>query len=346
MSSSSNTVPPTRESRINAWGIRIVGLVVSISIAVYLLLQIDRQQFMTMVGDLSFTVLLGAFGIYMILNFFRAMRFSVLLGGEGISAVRLYPIALFHNFLVRILPFKTGELSYIVMTRHYLHRSLVEGVGSLVSARLFDLLVVISGFTVGMLTLVTSSTDHTLALLFIPLLALCALILYFAAPLIRKLSTLERYVLKASNRQNSRLVLWLDRKLIMLAEHLERIHTPRLFVILIALSVCNYLCSASFNLLLMNGLGIRAPFGTLVVIVSIAMFAEALPFSVAGLGLVEGGWTLGLVTFAGLSTSEAVSVAFFLHACQLIAVALSGVIGYVLLHSSFARAPVKQPRML
>ncbi len=322
------TVTPRRW---NVWGLRALGFVLSIAIAAYLLLQIDGQQFLATIQGLSVSLLLGVFVIYMLLNFFRATRFSVLLG--GVPTLPLYPIALYHNFLVRTLPFKTGELSYVVMTRHYLHKSLVEGVGSLVSARLFDLLVVASGCTVGLLTVVAPSADHTLFVLFVPCLVVCAVLLYFAAPVLRKGLALEAILLENRPLGKSQAVAWGRQRIQVLIDHLQRIHTPRLFVILLGLSVCNYVCSASFNMLLIHGLGIQMPFGTLIVVVSIAMFAEALPFSVAGLGLVEGGWTLGLVQFAGLPVSQAISIAFFLHACQLAAVVLSGLIGYCFLHS-------------
>jgi uncharacterized membrane protein YbhN (UPF0104 family) len=335
-----SSILPISTSR--QWGVRLLGLAISVAIAGYLVAQIDTQQFLALIGNVSAPILLGTFAIYMLLNFSRAMRFSVLLG--GISARLLYPIALYHNFLVRTLPFKTGELSYVVLTRHYLRRSLVEGVGSLVSARLFDLLVVATGCTIGLLTVAGSNADPTLFLLFVPCLIASTIILYFAAPLLRKISALEHHLLRNRALGTSDSVRWIDQKTVVLIDNLERIHTPRLFAILIGLSIGNYVCSASFDLLLINALGITAPFGTLVVVVSIAMFAEALPFSVAGFGLVEGGWTLGLLTFIPtLSAPKAVSAAFFLHACQLVSVALSGLVGYGLLHTSTFRRRV-QPK--
>src|SRR5689334_22275449 len=123
---------------LNGWIFRLLGLVVSVALLIFLILQIDLQEFLAMIQGISVVSLFIAFLIYMLLNFFRAMRFRVLLGGEDISTQTLYSIALYHNFLVRTLPFKTGELSYIMMIRHYLRKPVVEGVGSLVSARLFD----------------------------------------------------------------------------------------------------------------------------------------------------------------------------------------------------------------
>jgi uncharacterized protein (TIRG00374 family) len=319
------------------WTLRVLGLLVSIAIGAYLLWQIDVQEFLSMIRGLSIPSLVAAFLIYMLLNFFRALRFTVLLGGQGLSAKTMYPIALYHNFLVRTLPFKTGELSYVMMVRHYLRKPLLEGVGTLISARLFDLLLVTTGCTVGLLTVAVSNSEHLLFTLFVPCLVVSAISLYFAAPLLRKGLALEQHLLKNRSLGKSQAVAWINQKLQVLTENLDRIHNPRLFIILIGLSACIYASSAGFNLVLLRALGINSSFGTLIVVVSIAMFAEALPFSVAGLGLVEGGWTFGLVTFALLSTSQAASIAFFLHACQLISVAISGLIGYLMLHTSAFR---------
>ena len=327
------------------WAIRMLGLVASIAIGLYLLWQIDVQQFLSMIRGLSVASLFGAFLIYMLLNLFRAVRFTVLLGGENISTQTLYPIALYHNFLVRTLPFKTGELSYVMMVRHYLRKPILEGVGTLVSARLFDLLLVTTGCTVGLLTVAVPASQHLLFTLFVPCLVVCALGLYFAAPILRKALALEDNLLKNRLVAKSKILIWVNQKLLTLAENLDRIRNPRLFIILIGLSACIYASSAAFNLVLLRALGITAPFGTQLVVVSIAMFAEALPFSVAGLGLVEGGWTFGLVTFAVVSgasaTSQAASIAFFLHACQLFSVAISGLIGYLMLHTSAFQRAIK-----
>src|SRR5690606_36010597 len=78
-----------------------------------------------------------------LLNFFRLIRFRTLLKRPDIPFETLYPIVLYHNFLVRMLPFKTGELSYVVLLRQHLNQPLREGVSSLISARLFELFMVI-----------------------------------------------------------------------------------------------------------------------------------------------------------------------------------------------------------
>jgi hypothetical protein len=65
------------------------------------------------------------------------------------------------------------------------------------------------------------------------------------------------------------------------------------------------------------------------------MLAESLPLAtISGLGMIEGGWTFGLVTLAGYDLSQAVAIGFFLHGCQILAAAATGLIGYLWLQTS------------
>jgi len=307
--------------------LRLLGLCLSVAIGIYVLRQLDLNHLYSMISGLSIAGLLVVFAIYMLLNFFRALRFRVLLKQQAVSLRLLYPIALYHNFLVRTLPFKTGELSYVVMLRHYLGGSIHKGVASLVSARLFDLLVVTSGCIVGLLTSNDPQLEsvHLIFALFVPCLVICGIMLYFAGPLLRRVLSLGA---RLPGVGDIRVVSVIQDKLYALAGQFDQIRDLRFFMTTLLLSVCNYGASAAFNLILLWMLGIRANPGTLIVVVSLAMFAEAMPFSIAGLGLVEGGWTLGLTQFAGLPTSQAASIGVFLHACQLISVVISGLIGY------------------
>jgi hypothetical protein len=69
--------------------------------------------------------------------------------------------------------------------------------------------------------------------------------------------------------------------------------------------------------------------GILIGVINIVMLTEALPLAtISGLGMIEGGWTFGFVAFAGLSVDQAASLGFFLHGCQLLAAAGTGILGY------------------
>ena len=54
---------------------KILGLGISILIAIYLLKQVDLSQFIARVKGVPAGSLVAAFAVYMLLNFFRALRF-------------------------------------------------------------------------------------------------------------------------------------------------------------------------------------------------------------------------------------------------------------------------------
>ncbi|MBZ0302904.1 MAG: hypothetical protein K8J31_24375, partial [Anaerolineae bacterium] len=54
--------------------------------------------------------------------------------------------------------------------------------------------------------------------------------------------------------------------------------------------------------------------------------------TISGLGMIEGGWTFGLVTLAGYDVGQAASIGFFLHGCQIVCAVTTGLIGYLWLH--------------
>ena len=85
-----------------------------------------------------------------------------------------------------------------------------------------------------------------------------------------------------------------------LATSLARIRQPRIFLLTLLLSCLTWGSSVCFNLLLLGALGVQG-LPLLVGVISITMLVEALPVaSISGLGVIEGGWTFGLVTIAGL----------------------------------------------
>ena len=308
---------------------KIIGLAISLVLAVFLLTQLDLQQFAHIARSVSVVSLLMALGCYLLLNVFRLIRFQELLNIGDIPFSIFYPIVLYHNFLVRTLPFKTGELSYIVLLRQHLNQPVRAGVSSLVTSRLFELfMVIIVGG--GALLLASNQLDLPPALAVVIVIGGAAALLsslYFSGPLLRlAIQVLNQFpVLK----QRNSLLGSLTEKLTGLAESFDQVRQPRIFRNTLIISALTYSMSTCFNLVLLYAIGTNISFGVLIGIISIVMLTDALPLAtISGLGMVEGGWTFGFVAFAGMPVDQAASLGFFLHACQLLAAAGTGILGY------------------
>lgn len=325
--------PKTRKL---AW--QLIGLALSITIALLLLREVDLNSFAVMAARVPLWSLLAALTCYLLLNFFRLLRFRTLLERPDIPFETLYPIVLYHNFLVRVLPLKTGEISYVVLLRQHLNQPLREGVSSLISSRLFELfmVIVIGG---GALLLETDlvALPPGAALLVVAGVALVYLAcLYYSGALLHRVARLASAL--GARLGRPRLSLWADEKLNVLALPFDRIRRPRVFASTLLSSFFTYGMSALFYIVLLYALGVNVNPSVMIGMVSIVMLAEALPLAtISGLGMIEGGWAVGLVLLAGYDIGQAASIGFFLHGCQIVAAVLTGLLGYLWLQMN-ARA--------
>jgi glycosyltransferase 2 family protein len=311
---------------------KFIGLALSLGLAWYLLSQVDFNEFMEIARRVPLWSLVTVFIFYLLLNFFRSLRFRTLLERNDLPLRTLFPITLYHNFLVRTLPFKAGELSYVVLMRRYLNLSVGDGFISLVGSRLFELLLVALGCAIGLLGVTDRMADQGLPIELVALggLVACIIALYFAGMLTRLAIRLWRLVAHIGPLSK----VDLESKLSRMALQLDKMREPRLFLSTLLFSTCTYGLSSAFNLLLMSVIGVETSFTNMIAINSIAMLAAFFPISPGEVGIVESGWTFGLVTLAGVDMSTAASIGFFIHAIQLICALLSGILGYGLLQLS------------
>jgi len=306
---------------------------ISLGLAWYLLSKVDLDEFARIARHVPLWSLVLALGLYVLLNFWRAVRFRIPLKAEESPLRVLFPITLYHNFLVRTLPFRTGELAYITLLRQYLHQPVSDGFTSLLGARLFELLLVLTGGLGGLLLSNSHAVEQgqlVLALLIAGFVA-CLAAIYFSGFLTRILTRIWRWVIGRTPWKEARLALMVSEKLETIAVQFDRLREPRMFVSMLALSVCTYGTNAIFYTVVMKALGLDQPVGILLPIISIGMLSSFFPLSFLELGVVESGFTFGMVVFAGLAMGEAVPIAFFLHGFGMLCAILTGLAGYLTL---------------
>jgi|FLYN01.1.fsa_nt_gi uncharacterized membrane protein YbhN (UPF0104 family) len=311
----------------------LVGLVISLGLAWYLLRKVDLAEFARIAGNVPLWSLVLAFSLYVLLNFWRSLRFRVPLNRAEVPLRVLFPITLYHNFLVRTLPFRTGELAYITLLRQYLRQPVSDGFSSLLGARLFELLLVIVGGIAGLMLSSSQLVEQgQLVLMFlVGGFIACLGVIYHAGRLTRLLAEVWRYLVARTPWKQHRLVEMAGRKLQAISVQLDRMHEPRLFVSMLLFSTCTYGTNTIFYIVVMKALGLDAPTGLLLPIISLGMLASFFPLSFLELGVIESGFTFGMVVLAGLDMGQAVPIAFFLHGFQMTCAALTGLIGYLLL---------------
>ncbi len=305
----------------------------SICLVVYLLLFADLQAFAVIAKQIPLWVPVALFGLYMLLNLIRAMRFRVLLGDSGVPMRLIFPIALYHNFLSQTLPFRTGEVSYVALSHRWLGQRTSAGVSSLFSSRLFDLTIIIFAGLVGLLVVGDPESGYSQNLIPALAVAFVAVVagMYFASPLFKLAISGWLFAARLGPWKTWSLVEIIGERLHEIPAQLERIREPAVFSKTLALTVGVYGASFGFNLLLLWAVGVDHNLGLLLVVITMVTLAAWLPISVSGFGVIEGGWAIGLVLFTDLSPAEATAVGFFMHGSQVIATALTGLLGLVFL---------------
>lgn len=317
------------QNRLKAtWLKRLFVFVVTVGLLAYLVSYIDWYYLTDLLARLSPGVIFSGFALYFALNGFRVLRYRVLLERHDLDLHLFMPIGLYHNFLVRILPFKLGELAYPYLLRRHFHISLDASFSSLFGARLLELLVIILVF-IGAFFLsgdILDDQTDVMTLLAVFLIVGGGLGFYFAGWLVRSFAVVLRRLLPSKPTFSSFLT-----RLDMLAQRLDALHQLRIFAGGVFWSFFTYACSFGVNWILLIAIGLDIPFGVLAVIVSIGMFATAFPFSISGFGMVELGWVLGLTMLADFTMPEATAIGFMLNGFQVLAATLWGGIGYALL---------------
>jgi hypothetical protein len=316
--------------------IRIASIAITLVLLAYLVGRVNWTDFDQLLARVAPSGWIGALLAYLALNLFRALRFRILLDRRDSPWRILIPITLYHNFLVRALPFKLGELSYIFLLRSRLKYSMEEGVSSLVGARILELLIIIMVFASSILASAEQLADHRDELLLAIAVTFIASVvaLYYGGAVIRTMLEALRPANQAEEKRQARFASGVYARLHHLAAELDRIRQLPLFLAALFTTCFTYTSSFLTNYILLRALGVDVELPAFIAIISLGMFGSAFPFTVSGFGVVEGAWLLGLTQFAAMSNADAAATGFLLHGFQIAAAALYGLLGYLLIHFS------------
>lgn len=303
---------------------RAVNLMIAIALVAFMLSQVEWSSFLEMLSGLSPVWLLAAFFVYFLQNVFRSQRFIALLDRNDIPMKIVVPIALYHNFLVRVLPFKLGEFSYIVLMRNRLDVPVEEGVSSLLGSRLLEFLMMVSvvAITLPLAGGLLANQESLAIILGVVIVTVVVIGFYFSGTILRWIISVMRRMLQSDKVETIAV------KLESFAQELDRICEPRIFAKALFWSCFSYACSFGVIAIMLYAVGLDVDRVTWIVLVSIGMFSTGIPFNVGGFGSVELGWAFGLTTFAAYEMGEATSIGLMINGFQLLSAAALGLVGY------------------
>ena len=321
----------SKKRRQFAW--RVLSVLVTVALLYFVLDELqgaDLGELLTRIPAWSW---MGALLVYLALNLLRAQRFRVLLDKRDTPLRLLIPITLYHNGLVRIVPFKLGEISYVLLLKTRLNYTMQEGVGSLFGARILELLIIVLVFAFGILMSGDQFAEARDKLVFGVLLVFVVSVagLYYAGSLIRLALRIARGLLFSQIGSDKSFIASTQSKLLELAAEFDRIRQPRLFFSALFISCFTYASSFMTNLILLRAVGLEADLPIVITVISLGMFGSAFPFTLSGFGIVETAWWTGLTRFAGYPGDEAAAIGIVLHGFQIVAAVVYGLAGYLLI---------------
>ncbi len=330
----------TKSSQRRQLTLRLLSVLITIALLYFVVNELQGADLAALIRRIPIWSWIGALLVYLTLNLLRALRFRVLLDKRESPMRLLIPITLYHNGLVRVVPFKLGEISYVILLKTRLNYTMQEGLGSLFGARVLELLIIVLVFAFGIFMSGEqfAAQRDTLVAGVLSVFLASVISLYYAGSLLRlALSAAQRMpVLRTKNP--SSFFVTAQAKLTDLAAEFDRIRQPRLFFSAMFISCFTYTSSFLTNYILLRAVGLEAELPIVITVISLGMFGSAFPFTLSGFGIVETAWWTGLTRFAGYAGHEAAAIGIILHGFQIVAAVVYGLAGYVLIRLSPPRA--------
>lgn len=277
-----------------------------------------------------FAALLSYLGTYLA----RARRFAAV--GAKASTLVLVAIVTIHGALNRLMPLRTGELSYPMLARKVGAAGLGEGLVQLLMLRIMDLLTVamlfLLAFSLNMLLGVAGLGESSDAFLIAAgaIFALCLVILARLSWMLRFGLGVARKVfslLGATIREKSQRIIDRAEAAVDAVTDLKPGQRLRIIFWSIACWSCFFL---TFYFILV-ALQVDLPFLTTVLGSSAAIVGSTVPVSGLGtFGALEGGWTAGFVA-VGLPSATAASTALVMSGLTLLFALILAGLGWLFL---------------
>lgn len=280
---------------------------ISIAIFIFLFKKISIADLTTAFRavDLRFSFI--AFSLYIAANIFRAWRFDLILGKQ-VGFKKFLNIVFLQNFFSMLLPFRIGELSYVHMVRKN-GINIGRNIASLLGARIFDLLGIITIFTIALLFSYQGIPNSAGLFLFagsLMVLGIAFLIIFIF------------YSQKVVNFSEKILPRYFIEKLKETAEGFLNFRKEKKLVKVAAQSFIIWILIFLSGFFLIKGTGIELGFWRSLFVYSLPSLVGFVPvFILGGLGFYEGSIIFGLALF-GVNKEIAIAASLVLHVQELL----------------------------
>ncbi|MBL7206067.1 MAG: flippase-like domain-containing protein [Candidatus Aenigmarchaeota archaeon] len=305
-------------------------LILTIAITGVLLLQVSVGDIVSTISGIPAHYVIIGFFIYALSYVFRALRFRVLLRGE-LGLKDIFPIVCIHNLVNIILPARTGELSYVYLIRKK-GISSADGIATLITARIFDLIAILLVLLLSVLNLSIIIPGLTVIIIacILAVFGFFIFLIYFN----RRFVNTVYGIFNRFSLTRFKLMRFLLRKLEETSESLMDIKSKRIIFFNFIFSIAIWLLVYASSYILILGMPIELGFWGIVFISAAITLAYVLPIhSFAGFGTIEAFWTAAAIAI-GITMEVAIVSSFTLHIVSLVYFFIIGMFGLLIRHVS------------
>lgn len=308
----------------------LFGLVLSAILLTGIWHWIDWNEFKHSIMQIHGVWVAIAFGFYVAIYLFRAIRFMFLTPGAPFATMLW--ITCVHNLMLRIMPLRLGELAYGVLTQRAQLSGLGQSMLSLIFIRLIDSTMVIVLFAISL------AYDHgqyrgNLAISLIASLCLIVVGIVFILAFAPLLRCVGRMLVWLSTLPIWKAVTQISSRISQLGEFFISQATipPHIVYSASGITFLQWI----FNFLVMYAIlrSLRCDISIARTILggTASVVTGFLPISgIGSFGTFEAGWTLGFI-LVGLEAAQAASTGFVVSVVTFLFAVMLGIFGWLML---------------
>ncbi|MCU0846911.1 MAG: flippase-like domain-containing protein [Spirochaetes bacterium] len=268
--------------------------------------------------------------IYFLSNFFKALRFFLLLRQEDMGLVKIYIITSFHNFFNMILPARTGELTFVFYLKKIGGASVSRGLHLLVVTRVFDFITISAVFVCAIILYYGAGISILMLSLGIFFLVMSIIMLFNLKRFMILFRNIFSAMVSAFNLSENTFVKKISLKIDSLAGEFSDFETMRHIPGLAFSSILTWMALYSMFHVAILSLGIEMDFLGSVLGSTGGVLTNVLPINSFGsFGTLEAGWAGGFL-LVGMSRQDAIISGFGYHALSFIASGIVALISYAI----------------
>lgn len=310
---------------------KILSVVITLGLVTILLQKLDFNRAKRLIETLNLShifLITLSYGIYLV---WVNLRAKILIHSQKIGFFDLFSITGLHNMYNRVLPFRTGEISYVYLLRKNEDLPLTEGTATLLVARIFDYIMISFLFLISTLLLYNtlSANIKTLTLIISIFLFISFMTLFYLTLLGNKAIQVIGIVLGKLGFLKATLIERIMAKGQEMVKSFQVISSRKTYFQTFLASLALWISMFFFLQIILTSMGIQIDILSVVIGSTLAILTNVLPInSIAGFGTIEAGWTLGYMML-GYHKDVAISSAFMVHLFILCCALFYGLLCYI-----------------